>query len=136
MRTAWEPDRRGPPPAMEPPRAGLEPPRHDLRDPAGPPLGGAIALTLPPAARGVLANNDSVKTEGLQGLVTVEYRMLVPSRRAGAIFASRGGLGGVSLLVLWAVCCQAVGTTVGASYSRTWKLFGTRYLLSTGYNLC
>eukprot|EP00878_Enallax_costatus_P010197 GHUV01010645.1.p1 GENE.GHUV01010645.1~~GHUV01010645.1.p1 ORF type:complete len:362 (+),score=95.18 GHUV01010645.1:170-1255(+) len=96
-RDAWEPDRRGPPPAMEPPRA-LEPPRHDPRPPGGPPPGGAIALALPPAARGVLANNDSVKTEGLQGLVTVDYRMLVPNRRAGAIFGSRGGLSGVSSL--------------------------------------
>lgn len=55
-------------------------------------------MALPPAARGVLANNDSVKTEGLGGLVTVEYRILVPSRRANAIFGSRGGVNGVGLL--------------------------------------
>lgn len=83
----WESDRRGPPLA-EPPRG--EPPGAM----AGPPAG-AIAMALPPSARGVLANNDSVKTEGLTGPITVEYRILVPSRRAAVIFGARGGINGV-----------------------------------------
>jgi hypothetical protein len=49
-------------------------------------------MSLPFAARGVLANNDSVKTEGLVGLVTVEYRVLVPVKRSGVILGGRGGV--------------------------------------------
>ncbi|WIA40089.1 hypothetical protein OEZ86_013501 [Tetradesmus obliquus] len=105
------PDRYGPPggPGM----AGPPPMTHPLAGqhagPPGPaggpppgPLGAlpgpggshsnVIAMSLPPAARGVLANNDSVKTEGLAGMVTVEYRVLVPVKRSGVILGGRGGM--------------------------------------------
>jgi hypothetical protein len=49
-------------------------------------------MSLPFAARGVLANNDSVKTEGLVGMVTAEYRVLVPVKRSGVIMGARGGV--------------------------------------------
>jgi hypothetical protein len=67
--------------------------------PLGPPGGGgggapgAISLAVPPAARGVLANNDSVMTDGLSGLVTVEYRILVPVHQESVLL--RGPAGGV-----------------------------------------
>jgi hypothetical protein len=51
-------------------------------------------MALPPKARGVLDNNDSVKTDGLNGLATVEYRLLVPIRRSGVILGNKGGVSG------------------------------------------
>jgi hypothetical protein len=51
-------------------------------------------MALPPKARGVLDNNDSVKTDGLSGLATVEYRLLVPMRRSGVILGNKGGVSG------------------------------------------
>lgn len=59
---------------------------------AGP--SGGISLALPYAARGVFNNNDSVKTEGLAGLASVEYRILVPTRRIGLFLGQKGGGGG------------------------------------------
>jgi hypothetical protein len=59
---------------------------------AGP--SGGISLALPYAARGVFNNNDSVKTEGLSGLASVEYRILVPTRRIGLFLGQKGGGGG------------------------------------------
>ncbi|KAF6263313.1 hypothetical protein COO60DRAFT_1635330 [Scenedesmus sp. NREL 46B-D3] len=85
-----EPDDRrwgGPGPAGGPPPGPLAPPPG-----AASGYGGAIAMSLPFAARGVLANNDSVKTEGLVGMVTVEYRLLVPVKRSGVILGGRGGM--------------------------------------------
>ena len=63
----------------------------------GPPPGAlppanVISMALPHEARGVLDNNDSVKTDGLTGLATVEYRILVPARRSGVILGNRGGV--------------------------------------------
>jgi hypothetical protein len=49
-------------------------------------------MALPYQARSVLDNNDSVKTEGLTGLATVEYRFLVPVRRSGVILGNKGGV--------------------------------------------
>uniref|UniRef100_A0A383V282 K Homology domain-containing protein n=1 Tax=Tetradesmus obliquus TaxID=3088 RepID=A0A383V282_TETOB len=97
------PGMAGPPPLAHHPLAGQHagppgpaggPPPGPLGAPPGP--GGShsnvIAMSLPPAARGVLANNDSVKTEGLAGMVTVEYRVLVPVKRSGVILGGRGGM--------------------------------------------
>lgn len=94
---SWEP--HGPPPG---PHHG--PPPH-LLDPHGPPVN-AISMALPPQARGALDHNDSVKTEGLGGLATVEYRVLVPVRRSGVILGTRGGVS-VVRLCLW--CARAGG---------------------------
>jgi len=69
------------------------------------PAPSAISLALPYAARvGCLGTTYSVKTEGLVGLVAVEYRILVPARKSGVILghkrcqrqraASRGALPG------------------------------------------
>lgn len=97
------PGMAGPPPMTHHPLAGQHagPPGPAGGPPPGP-LGAlpgpggshsnVIAMSLPPAARGVLANNDSVKTEGLAGMVTVEYRVLVPVKRSGVILGGRGGV--------------------------------------------
>lgn len=58
-------------------------------------------MALPPKARGVLDNNDSVKTDGLSGLATVEYRLLVPVRRSGVILGNKGGVSGWAGLQIW-----------------------------------
>lgn len=49
-------------------------------------------MALPFQARSVLDNNDSVKTDGLSGLATVEYKLLVPVRRSGVILGNKGGV--------------------------------------------
>jgi hypothetical protein len=56
-------------------------------------------MSLPYAARGVLANNDSVKTEGLVGMITAEYRVLVPLKRSSVILGGRGGVSSSPSLV-------------------------------------
>jgi hypothetical protein len=102
----------GPPPLSSHPHAapGGPPPGSLGGTPPGSASGysGAIAMSLPFAARGVLANNDSVKTEGLVGMVTAEYRLLVPVKRSGVII---GGRGGVSFHVscVWQVCWSVSG---------------------------
>jgi hypothetical protein len=58
----------------------------------GHPPANVISIALPHMARNVLDNNDSVKTEGLSGLATVEYRFLVPVRRSGVILGNKGGV--------------------------------------------
>lgn len=57
-----------------------------------PPPANVISMALPYEARGALDNNDSVKTDGLTGLATVEYRFLVPVRRSGVILGNKGGV--------------------------------------------
>lgn len=52
-------------------------------------------MALPHQARNALDNNDSVKTDGLTGLATVEYKILVPVRRSGVILGSKGGVSGM-----------------------------------------
>jgi hypothetical protein len=64
---------------------------HMHHDPHGPPAN-ALAVALPPHVRGVLDDNDSVKVEGLSGLATVEYRLLVPIKRSGVVLGHRGGV--------------------------------------------
>lgn len=59
-------------------------------------------MALPFQARSVLDNNDSVKTDGLSGLATVEYRFLVPVRRSGVILGNKGGVSASS----WRACVQ------------------------------
>lgn len=76
-----------------PPQAQAPPPHH--MQPAaggGHPPANVISIALPHVARNVLDNNDSVKTEGLSGLATVEYRFLVPVRRSGVILGNKGGV--------------------------------------------
>jgi hypothetical protein len=82
----------------------MQPPHHHMgQGPPGPQPGpgphqgsrgpvNVISMALPPKARGVLDNNDSVKTDGLSGLATVEYRLLVPMRRSGVILGNKGGV--------------------------------------------
>eukprot|EP00775_Hariotina_reticulata_P013228 gene13228-13359_t len=87
---------RGPPPGMAgppwDPRNGPPGGRDGPEGPGGP--SGGISLALPYAARGVFNNNDSVKTEGLMGLASVEYRIVVPIRRIGLFLGQKGGGGG------------------------------------------
>lgn len=71
--------------------------------PGAPPPGNVISMALPFQARGVLDNNDSVKTEGLTGLATVEYRFLVPVRRSGVILGNKGGVSAAVLAMVFGV---------------------------------
>lgn len=82
----------GPPPGQGPP------PHHMPPAPGGGghPPANVISMALPYQARSVLDNNDSVKTEGLSGLATVEYRFLVPVRRSGVILGNKGGVSGAA----------------------------------------
>jgi len=99
----------GPPPGALPPGAHLgappgahlgAPPGAHLGAPPGahpgaPPAANVISMALPHQARNALDNNDSVKTDGLTGLATVEYKLLVPVRRSGVILGSKGGVSGM-----------------------------------------
>ncbi|KAF8062967.1 hypothetical protein HT031_003806 [Scenedesmus sp. PABB004] len=80
-----EPGALGRRPAARPRRPARPRPR-----PGPPPGGNAMAMAVPPSARSVLASNDSVKTEGLLGLTTTEYRVLVPLRRSGVVLGAGG----------------------------------------------
>jgi hypothetical protein len=62
---------------------------------AGPPSSGGsdgIMAILPPAALSAFADNPSVDTRGLEGLATVEYRLLVPIKKSGIIIGERGSV--------------------------------------------
>jgi hypothetical protein len=61
-----------------------------------------MLAVLPPAARVVFADNPSVDTRGLEGMATVEYRVLVPTRKGGVIIGERGSVG--HLAGVWGRC--------------------------------
>jgi hypothetical protein len=78
-------------------------------------------MALPFQARSVLDNNDSVKTDGLAGLATVEYRFLVPVRRSGVILGNKGGVSGEQGMgdsSSWRACMQSVRQAGRLSCSR------------------
>jgi hypothetical protein len=68
-------------------------------------------MALPPHVRGALDNNDSVKIEGLQGLATVEYRVLVATRRSGVILGHRGGVSRTRGVLRWVLLCNRTQST-------------------------
>lgn len=103
----------GPPPhnvAHMGPLPGALPPQQHQQPP---PPANALSMALPFQARSVLDNNDSVKTEGLNGLATVEYRLLVPVRRSGVILGNKGAVSG-ALLRAWCCACLRCGVMLCA----------------------
>ncbi|KIY97491.1 hypothetical protein MNEG_10470 [Monoraphidium neglectum] len=89
-------------PSMAVPPMGAPPPYDGPPTAPGGPPGGApgggggggvgMLAVLPPAARVVFADNPSVDTRGLEGMATVEYRVLVPTRKGGVIIGERGSV--------------------------------------------
>jgi hypothetical protein len=61
-----------------------------------PPMQGPVGIPclLPPDLEVEFEANDAMHLEGLEGLVTVEYRLLIPDRKVGAILGSGGSVSG------------------------------------------
>lgn len=82
--------------ATKKPRHSDSAPFSDIRLPpdarANPPRLGGISALLPPQAAAVFDNNASISTDDLVGNSTVEYRVLLPNHRVGAILGSKGSV--------------------------------------------